>query len=127
MTTLADLDQVTAAIDRALQAHTGTRRLAWTVKETADSLGTSPDTIRKLIRDGHLPTVPHMGTRQLVPVVALEQFVSAATPAAGARAADSTGATSLRSETDVLPLHRPVQGVGGPSSDRTGGQHPPAA
>lgn len=52
------------------------RPLTYSVPQAAKALGTSPDTVRRLIRAGHLPTVPHVGARQLVPVAALEAFVA---------------------------------------------------
>lgn len=70
------VDAVRGAVRDELAELVGPRRLAWTVEEVADSLGTSADTVRRLIADGHLSTVPHVGRRQLVPVAALEEFVS---------------------------------------------------
>lgn len=64
--------------ERALAAQRE-RRVAYTVAEAAAALGCSPDTIRRLIGQGHLSLVPHMGRRQLIPVAALEAFAISAT------------------------------------------------
>lgn len=133
---VATVEDVERIVTNAL-ARTGPPRLALTVPETAKSLGTSPDTVRRLIRAGHLPVVPHMGTRQLIPVAALHEFVSAgASTSAGDGLpspssagvdgpADSIGATPAGSSGSVSPL-RP-QRVSGPRSTARGGPTTPAA
>ena len=88
-------DTVHQAVTAALNNHTP--RLAYTVAEAAHALHVSPDTIRQLIHNQHLPVVPHIGRRQLIPVQALEQFaVSAAAPTAEPSPSTSAvGATGL--------------------------------
>lgn len=51
-------------------------RVALTVTEAAEALGVHPDTVRRLITDGRLPTVPTGTRRQLVPVDALRAFAN---------------------------------------------------
>ena len=67
-------DAVRTAVAEALAAKP--RPLTYSVPDAAIALGISPDTVRRLIRNGHLPVVPHVGARQLVPVAALEAFVA---------------------------------------------------
>lgn len=59
--------------------------LTYTVPQAATVIGTSPTTVRRLIDEGHLPLVPHMGDRRLIPRTAVETFVLGrpAPPAAG--------------------------------------------
>ena len=51
-----------------------TERLLLGIPETAEMLGISPFTVRKLIRRGALPSV-HIGRRVLVEVGEVEKFV----------------------------------------------------
>ena len=53
--------------------------LVYSVPEAAHVLRTSTNTVRRLVDDGVLPTVPHMGHRVLVPRRAVERFVESAT------------------------------------------------
>ncbi len=61
-----------AAVDR-IAAQTGPR--AYSVAQVAERLGLSHQTIYKLIRDGHLPTVPHLNP-QRVAARALDEFLA---------------------------------------------------
>lgn len=133
---VATIDDVRQVVGDALARRDGVYRTAWTVPEVAKSLGTSPDTVRKLIRNGHLATVPHMGNRQLVPVAVLEQFVSASAstsagplpPAgvdgpAGSSTADLSGGDVL----SLAPSRPPGPGRRGPDPTAGGADTPPAA
>ena len=73
---LADLiDQaVEKGVRRALADHSPV--VAVNVDGAARGLSTSAPTLRKLIAAGHLPTVPHVGARVLIPVAALEAFAN---------------------------------------------------
>ena len=77
------LDEVLAPIRARLA---DPEPLAWTVAQTARALSTSEPTIRRLIREGVLPTVPHMGARVLIPRWAVEELVRGERPAEGLRA-----------------------------------------
>lgn len=125
-------DRIALALDQ-LRRNPPPPRLALTLAEAGQAIGVSDKTVDRWVKRGLLPTVPHT-TRVLVPVVALEQFVSAGAVApagtprsAGASGpADSTAATSPRgSGTDVVPL-RPER-VGGPHPTAGGADTPPAA
>ena len=48
--------------------------LTFSKSQAADALGVSPTIVSRLIADGHLPRVPHTGTRVLVPRWAVESF-----------------------------------------------------
>lgn len=91
-------ERVAAGVERALRPWL--RRLAdpeplvWTVPQVAKVLATSPDTVRRLIADGVLPTVPHI-PRVLVPRAAVEQLVAEAS-AAGRRPTGRWGRTDER-------------------------------
>lgn len=119
---LADL--VRDAVRSELGGITGARRVAYSVPEAAWALGVSPDTVRTLIDERRLPTVPHVGRRRLVPVAALEAFAAGAMaptaslpPAVGAIGpADSTG-TEASVHRPVSPLASPgARGSAGPTS-----------
>jgi excisionase family DNA binding protein len=57
--------------------------LVYSVKDAAHVLGTSPTTIDRLIAQGVLPLVPHMGQRKLIPRSAVARLVeSGASPVA---------------------------------------------
>jgi excisionase family DNA binding protein len=64
-------DALARATDRLLEA-AGPR--AYTPDEVAERLGVSRDTVYRLIRDGHLPVVPHLPKKR-IPVAALERFM----------------------------------------------------
>lgn len=58
--------------------------LTYSIPQAAKVLGTSQDTVRRLIAADHLPLVPHMGGRRLIPRTAVERLVHhpcTATPA----------------------------------------------
>lgn len=77
--TLATVEDIEAVVSRALAQHLGTPRAALTVAEAAESLAVSPDTVRRLIAEGHLRTLPHMGRSVRVPVASVQEFVSGST------------------------------------------------
>jgi excisionase family DNA binding protein len=73
---------VTAALAKALQPYlrrlSDPEPLVFSVPEAARVLRTSTNTIRRLVADGVLPTVPHMGHRILIPRSAIVRFVESA-------------------------------------------------
>lgn len=83
MPTLEDLVEEAAARGVARHLEPYTRRLidpeplTYTIPQAALVIGTSPTTVRKLVDGGHLPLVPHMGERRLIPRAAIEAFVHA--------------------------------------------------
>lgn len=89
-------DAITAAVRTAvreeLAAHQGVARLTYSVGEAAEALGVGETTVRGLIRDGVLATVPHMGTRTLIPRASLEALVTAdASTTSGGRTTAPSG------------------------------------
>lgn len=50
-------------------------KLAYSVKEAAQALGVSPTTMRRLLKQGKVPSV-HTGGRVLVPVAGLYDFLA---------------------------------------------------
>jgi excisionase family DNA binding protein len=72
-------DAVIAAIEQALAPYL--RRLAdpeplvYSVREAAQVLSTSTTTVRRLVDDGVLPIVPHMGQRIVIPRSAVARLV----------------------------------------------------
>lgn len=54
--------------------------------EAGRLLGVSETTVRRLIRAGELPTIPHVGDRVLVPVASLEAWVEQAATSARSHA-----------------------------------------
>jgi len=83
MATLEDLirTEVRTAVDEALAPYTARladpEPLTYTIPRAAVVIGTSPTTVRRLVGAGHLPLVPHMGERRLIPRLAVEGFVHA--------------------------------------------------
>jgi excisionase family DNA binding protein len=81
-------EQIEAAaergVQRALAPHmhklTGPERLTYTVRETAEVLGVSEPTVYRLIREGVLVKVPHLGTKVLIPRCAVEWLASGGDP-----------------------------------------------
>jgi len=71
-------------------------RLTYTVTEAAEALGVSETTVRNLVRQGRLRTVPDMGTRTLIPRAALDDLVSG-------RASTTGGRTTALPVADGLP------------------------
>lgn len=55
--------------------------LALSVEEAAGLLGVSTSTIYTVVRQGHLPKVPHMGKSVRIPTIALERFAAGLPPA----------------------------------------------
>lgn len=68
---------VRSAVDDALARHQTVEKVAWSMTEVAESLGVSPDIVRRLVAEGHLPTVETGTRRILVPVVAVRAFAAA--------------------------------------------------
>lgn len=48
---------------------------AYTVKETAQRLGIAEQTVRKLVKDGDLPSIRVSPRRIIIPVTALEDWL----------------------------------------------------
>jgi excisionase family DNA binding protein len=73
---------VADAVERVLRPYL--RRLAdpeplvYSVKQAAHVLNTSTTTVRRLIDEGVLPVVPHMGQRIVIPRGAVVRLVEAA-------------------------------------------------
>lgn len=83
---------VRTAVREELAAHEGVVRLTYSVTEAATALGVGETTVRGLLRDGHLRTVPHMGTRTLIPRASLEELVTAnASTTSGGRTTAPSG------------------------------------
>ncbi len=49
---------------------------AYTVKETAQRLGIAEQTVRKLVKDGDLPSIRVSPRRIIIPVTALEGWLA---------------------------------------------------
>lgn len=49
--------------------------ITYSVPQAAIVLGTSPHMVRRLIADGNLPVIPHMGDRRLIPRHAVHGLV----------------------------------------------------
>lgn len=85
MTTLdaAFAELVDAAVDKALarivpELEASMRHLRPLAVDTTGAgklLGVSERTARQLVVDGLLPKVPHLGSRVLIPVTAIQKFV----------------------------------------------------
>jgi excisionase family DNA binding protein len=69
------MDRLAAQLDRI---DTGPTPLVYTAEEAGTVLGVSEDTVRRWVRAGHLPRLPHTD-RLLIPRKAVEGFVQAAT------------------------------------------------
>lgn len=52
--------------------------LAYSVAETAAALGVSQDSVRRLIREGELPTIALIGGRCVIPIRAIEAYLDRA-------------------------------------------------
>jgi hypothetical protein len=63
-------------IDRYLSRLGHPEPRVYNVRETADVLPTSTKTVRRLLSDGILPTVPHMGERTLVGAIGMPRLGS---------------------------------------------------
>lgn len=109
LVTLDDAIQATVAgaVNQALAPYL--RRLAdpeplvYSVPATAKVLCTSQDTVRRLIAEGVLPTVPHMGKRVVIPRWAVHQLVDSARPAGAAGP-------------DAAAVSEPAAAVSGPTT-----------
>jgi excisionase family DNA binding protein len=88
----AVVDAVQEALAPYLRRLADPEPLVYSVREAAHVLSTSTNTVRRLVEDGVLPTVPHMGQRIVIPRVAVVRLVEAR-----ARAAESA------SEPDAAP------------------------
>lgn len=70
---------VTAAVEKALAPYlrrlSDPEPLVYSVKEAAHVLATSTTTIRRLVDEGVLQTVPHMGQRLVIPRRAVARLV----------------------------------------------------
>jgi excisionase family DNA binding protein len=75
---------VAAALERALSPYlrrlSDPEPLAYSVREAAHVLRTSTTTIRRLVEEEVLPTVPHMGQRIVIPRVAVANLVASGGP-----------------------------------------------
>lgn len=75
-------DVVKAAVDEALAPYlrrlTDPECLTYSIPQAAKVLGVSDHMVRRAVDDGHLPTVPHMGERRLIPRRAVEELVNRA-------------------------------------------------
>lgn len=84
---------VRAAVAEALAPYTARLAdpecLTFTIPQAAVVIGTSPTTVRKLVEAGHLPLVPHMGERRLIPRTAVDAFVSSTPSPARARSLEA--------------------------------------
>jgi excisionase family DNA binding protein len=74
-------DAVIAAIEQALAPYlcrlSDPEPLVYSVREAARVLSTSTNTVRRLVDDGVLPIVPHMGQRIVIPRTAVVRLVEA--------------------------------------------------
>jgi len=52
--------------------------LAYSVAETAEAIGISAESVRKLVREGALPTIPLIG-RVVIPIRAIEAYLDRST------------------------------------------------
>lgn len=109
-------ERIAQAID-ALRRDPPPPRIALGLEEAGAAVGTSAKTVERWVNEGLLPTVPHT-KRVLIPVVALEAFVSSG----------STGSDDpLSGSGSPVPL-RPRRGRDrGADSTARGDTTPPAA
>jgi excisionase family DNA binding protein len=74
-------DAVITAIEQALAPYlrrlSDPEPLVYSVREAAQVLSTSTNTVRRLVDDGVLPIVPHMGQRIVIPRTAVVRLVEA--------------------------------------------------
>lgn len=69
------LTVVQTALDPYIERLAEPEPLAYSVPQAARMLQTSPNTIRRLIDQGRLRRIPHMGQRVLIPRRSLVAFV----------------------------------------------------
>ena len=71
---------VAAALDKALGPYlrrlSDPEPLVYSVRQAAHVLATSTTTVRRLVEEGVLPIVPHMGQRIVIPRVAVANLVA---------------------------------------------------
>jgi len=72
------VDAVSQALAPYLRRPADPEPLVYSVRENARVLSTSTTTIRRLIDEGVLPIVPHMGQRIVVPRMAVLRLVESA-------------------------------------------------
>lgn len=70
-------------------------RLAYSVLEVAEMLGTSRDTVERLVKDGNLARVPGTGRAVLIPRRSVDRLIDEA-EAAGDRATGAAAAQLAR-------------------------------
>ena len=94
---------VTAAVEKALAPYlrrlSDPEPLVYSVPEAAHVLRTSTNTVRRLVDDGVLPTVPHMGQRVLIPRSAVARFVES-----GHAKTEHAGAPGIRPSRATRPV-----------------------
>ena len=88
------VDAVQEALAPYLRRLADPEPLVYSVREAAHVLSTSTNTIRRLVEDGVLPIVPHMGQRIVIPRIAVVRLVEAR--AVEAEDAPAPGAGQLR-------------------------------
>jgi excisionase family DNA binding protein len=76
-------DAIEAALAPYLRRLADPEPLVYSVREAAHVLSTSTTTVRRLIDEGVLPVVPHMGQRIVIPRRAVLRLVESAEVAAG--------------------------------------------
>jgi excisionase family DNA binding protein len=71
---------VAAALEKALGPYlrrlSDPEPLVYSVRQAAHVLATSTTTVRRLVEEGVLPIVPHMGQRIVIPRVAVANLVA---------------------------------------------------
>jgi excisionase family DNA binding protein len=86
----ATMDRLAIQLDRI---DNGPTPLVYTPEEAGTVLGVSEDTIRRWVRAGYLPRLPHTD-RLLIPRKAVEAFVQAAASRASSSQSSSASAAS---------------------------------
>ena len=85
MTLEAVIEEVVAnagqqALDPYIRRLADPGPLVYSVREAAHVIRTSANTIRRLIDEGVLPVVPHLGQRVVIPRIAIERLIEPAGP-----------------------------------------------
>ena len=97
----AVVDAIHDALGPYLRRLADPEPLVYNVEQAAHVLATSTRTIRRLVDDGVLPVVPHMGHRVVIPRSAVVRLVNAnvdrrrGVEAGGSAASRSTGGGTL--------------------------------
>jgi excisionase family DNA binding protein len=73
----AVIDAIEAALAPYLRRLSDPEPLVYSVREAAHVLSTSTNTVRRLVDEGVLPIVPHMGQRIVIPRSAVMKLVEA--------------------------------------------------